>query len=552
MKMNGSEIIIRLLERQKVEVIAGIPGGANLPLYHALGKSKIKHILARHEQGAGFIAQGIARTTGKAGVCFATSGPGATNLITAIADAKADSIPMIAITGQVATGLIGSDAFQEVDTYGISIPVTKHNFFVRDASELLSIIPQAFKIAESGRPGPVLIDVPKDVQKQEIEVSVWPEIEETAIPDFSHTDLLHIMEKIREAERPLFFIGGGVIHAEASFYLQEIARKNSIPVVSTLMGLGAFPADDPLFMGMVGMHAAPYTNHIIEEADVIIAAGARFDDRATGKVSDFCSRAQIIHLDIDPSEINKIKESAYSLMGDLGPVLKEMSALIGEQKREAWRIRTRKIREQYPFPELGPENPYYLIRNIGKMAEPGAIVATDVGQHQMWTAQAYPFRFPRTFLTSGGLGTMGFGLPAAIGAAVANPHKQTICISGDGSFLMNIQELATLADLNLNLKILLLNNNALGLVRQQQELFFEKEYVASVFDSAPDFAGIAENFGIRGIDLAKESAPMVVLEKALKEKGPALINIPVSPEEKVYPMVPPGAANREMILGGVK
>lgn len=555
MKYTGAEIIIKLLERKGITIVSGIPGGANLPLYNALYKSKIRHILARHEQGAGFIAHGIARATGKTAVCFATSGPGATNLLTAIADAKLDSIPIIAITGQVPTSFIGSDAFQEVDTYGMSLPITKHNFLVRDARELLHIIPEAFNIAESGRPGPVLIDVPKDVQRQTIEFDQWPAQEKEKVPEkIDLSAIKHIAGMINEAKRPLLYIGGGIVQSKAHNLLYKLAKKNSIPVVSTLMGLGCFPAEDSLYLGMLGMHGARYTNFILNETDLLLAFGVRFDDRATGNVKKFCPQAKIIHIDIDHSEIDKIKKAKFSVTGDIGMALKQIMSFINSDSRRKWITQVERIKKENPF--LIPKNtnslhPIKLIKKISDLVKSDTIITTDVGQHQMWVAQVYPFQYPRTLLTSGGLGTMGFGFPAAIGAALAKPKKRIVCISGDGSFLMNIQELATLADLNLNITVIIMNNGHLGLVRQQQELFYEKKYISTKFATNPDFAAIANNFGIRSYDLKGRKNPMATLTKSLSEPGPCLVNVPVDSAENVNPIVPPGAANYEMIGGDI-
>ncbi|MFH2138525.1 MAG: biosynthetic-type acetolactate synthase large subunit [Candidatus Omnitrophota bacterium] len=551
MKYSGAEIIIKLLERYGIKIIAGIPGGANLPLYDALSKSSIRHILARHEQGAGFIAQGIARTTGKAAICFATSGPGATNLITAIADAKADSVPIIAITGQVPRAVIGTDAFQEVDTCGISRSITKHNFMARCAKELLKIIPQAFSIAESGRPGPVLIDVPKDVQREIIEFDQWPEYSQdinTAEIDIS--GIRKITDMIHAAKRPVLYIGGGIAQAQAHEFLYKFAKRNSIAVAVTLMGLGCFPPEDELYLGMLGMHGAKHTNLILREADLLLAFGVRFDDRATGNVKKFCPQAKIIHIDIDPSEIDKIKKADISLIADIKDALRELNQAIRQDDRQEWIAYIEQIKQEHPQ-ALGqskdPLHPLNLIRSVANLVARDTIITTDVGQHQMWVAQAYPFPSPRILLTSGGLGTMGFGLPTAIGAALANPDKRIICISGDGSFLMNIQELATLAELNSNITVIIMNNEHLGLVRQQQEFFYEKNYIASRFEAKPDFIAIAKGFGLRGYDLGKANEPIDVLAEALCLPGSCIVNAPIHYAENVIPMVPPGAANHEMI-----
>jgi acetolactate synthase I/II/III large subunit len=551
MKYSGAEIIIKMLEKHGIDTIAGIPGGSNLPLYNALYKSNIRHILARHEQGAGFIAQGMTRSTGKPAVCFATSGPGATNLITAIADAKLDSTPIIAITGQVSSSLIGTDAFQEADTYGMTIPITKHNFLVHDASVLIDTINKAFEIAVEGRPGPVLIDVPKDVQNQIIDIDnfyitdVKPEIKSTDTLELSKAAAM-----INKSKRPVLYIGGGIIHANAHQEILKLAEKASIPVTSTLMGLGCMPYSHGLNIGMLGMHGARYTNLILEEADLLIGLGVRFDDRATGNVELFCRNADVLHIDIDPAELNKIKTATLDITGNVKSVINELLPLIEINNREGWMSRIDILKEEYPFnwpDEKDIFNPLNLIRAIGSMAPADSIITTDVGQHQMWTAQAYPFSQPRTLLTSGGLGTMGFGLPAAIGAALASPNRKVICFSGDGSILMNIQELATLAELGLNITIILLNNGHLGLVRQQQELFYNGNYIASKFDRNPDFPTIARGFGIESTDLGQCKDPEETLQNILSADSPAFINVPVDYKELVTPMVPPGKANIEMI-----
>ena len=553
MKLNGARILIKLLERQGIDTICGIPGGANLPIYDALYHSSIRHILARHEQGAGFMAQGMARTTGRSAVCMATSGPGATNLITAIADAKLDSIPVIFITGQVPSSFIGTDAFQEVDTYGLTIPITKHNFLVQDARDLLEIIPEAFKIAESGRPGPVVIDIPKDVQTQTVRLETWPEPGmPECLPTCNAEICMQMAEMIHQARRPVLYIGGGVMASDASEGVTQIAHKNTIPVTTTLMGLGAIPHDDPLFLGMLGMHGNVYTNIIMAEADLIIALGIRFDDRATGKIEEFCKQAAIIHVDVDRSEIDKLKNATLGICGDVRTILDHLLPLINEDNRPDWQRRISALKHTHDCSreiENDMTHPAGIIQYVGSIAPEDAIITTDVGQHQMWTAQAYPFRRPRSFLTSGGLGTMGFGMPTAIGAALANPDKKIICISGDGSILMNIQELATMAEHGLNITTIIMNNGHLGLVRQQQELFYNNHIFASKFDVSPDFATIAKGFGIPAWDLGKTCNPSKTIQQALAHTGPALINAPVQHDINVYPMVPPGASNLEMIGG---
>ena len=556
MRLTGAQIIIHLLERQEITTIAGIPGGANLPLYDALSQSRrIRHVLARHEQGAGFIAQGMARASGKPAVCFATSGPGATNILTAIADAKLDSVPLVCITGQVPNAMIGTDAFQEVDTYGLSIPVTKHNFLVRSAGELFKIIPEAFRIATSGRPGPVLIDVPKDVQNQEVEFHAWPEPgRPDPAPRFAAPDIAAAAQLINTAAKPILYIGGGVILANAGHLASRLAEKANIPTTMTLMGLGAVPTDHPRALGMLGMHAARYTNLALEACDLLIAAGVRFDDRATGKVAQFCPEARIIHIDIDASELDKIKTAHVGIVGDVREVLEALLPLVEKQPRTAWLAEIDEMKAGYPLHTPGaddPRTPYGLILQTASLLDDNAIITTDVGQHQMWAAQVYPLRRCRQWLTSGGLGTMGFGLPAAIGAALACPTSPVVCFSGDGSLLMNIQELVTAVEEDVNVKIILMNNNSLGLVHQQQELFYSGHLFASDYATQVDFTTIARGFGMPAYDLANATDPYATLARALRTPGPCLIHAPIDVQEKVYPMVPPGAANKDMIGGEV-
>jgi acetolactate synthase-1/2/3 large subunit len=553
MEMTGAEIIIKLLERQGITHIAGMPGGANLPMYDALYHSAIKHVLARHEQGAGFMAQGIARTTGKPAVCFATSGPGATNLITAIADAKLDSIPLIAITGQVPLAMIGTDAFQEVDTYGLTVPITKHNFLVRSAAELLEVIPEAFRIAMSGRPGPVVVDVPKDVQLQKAVFDALPEpVIAGEAETIDETVIDAMVAMIESAKRPLFFVGGGIVAAGASALVCQVAEKAHLPTVSTLMGLGAMPCDHPLFLGMLGMHGARYTNMALEVCDLIFAVGVRFDDRATGKVAHFCPQAKIIHIDIDASELGKIKQPVLSLVADAKVALQMLCDRLPNIARPDWVANIHKLKMDYPLATPGDDDvfqPYGVIAHVANALDETAVVTTDVGQHQMWVAQAFPFQKAGQLLTSGGLGTMGFGVPAAIGAALARPDCTVVCFSGDGSFLMNVQELATLAEENLNVKIVVMNNGYLGMVRQQQTLFYGGREEGSFFQAQPNPAHIARAFGVPACDLGDVDDPVGMLQEMLRAPGPCVINAPIGEDEMVFPMVPPGAANKDMIAG---
>jgi acetolactate synthase-1/2/3 large subunit len=552
--LTGAEITIRLLERQGVATIAGIPGGAVLPIYDALSRSRrIRHVLARHEQGAGFIAQGIARVTGRPGVCFASSGPGATNLLTAIADARLDSIPLVAITGQVPRAMIGTDAFQEVDTFGLSLPITKHNFLVTTAADLLHAIPAAFRIASSGRPGPVLIDIPKDVQSEAVDVGDWPVPGEAdPLPAVDQDALDRAAAMIEAAQSPILYLGGGIVHSGASRAAVTLAETSSLPTVMTLMGLGVLPIDHDLSLGMLGMHGAPYTNLALDECDLLIAIGARFDDRATGKLAAFCPRAQVIHVDIDAAELHKLRHAQIAIAADARAVLEQLVPRLRSRRRAAWRNRIRELKECRPLRMAGrgsARSPYGLVKAVAAALDDDALIATDVGQHQMWVAQAYPLRRARQWLTSGGLGTMGFGLPAAIGASLAAPGRTVVCFSGDGSMLMNLQELATAAEEGVNVKIVLLNNRSLGLVHQQQTLFYGRRIFASTYRRAPDFIALARAFGIDGVDLDRAVEPKAELEAALRRPGPCLIHATIDGAEQVLPMVPPGAANVAMIGG---
>ena len=549
-RFTGAQLIVHLLERQGITTVAGIPGGTVLPLYDALSQStKIRHVLARHEQGAGFIAQGMARTQGKPAVCMACSGPGATNLVTAIADARLDSIPLICITGQVPSSMIGTDAFQEVDTYGISIPITKHNYLVRDISELPQVISDAFRIAQSGRPGPVWIDIPKDVQTAEIEIDVLPEPGDRApAPEFSAESVRDAAAMINAAKRPVLYLGGGAINAANE--IRQFAEKASLPTTMTLMALGMLPKAHPLSLGMLGMHGARSTNYILQEADLLIVMGARFDDRAIGKTEQFCPNAKIIHVDIDRAELGKIKQPHVAIQGDVAEVLAQLIPQTDAADRADWRQLVADLQKEFPgaIPTEGdPLSHYGLINAVAACVDDSAIITTDVGQHQMWTAQAYPLNRPRQWLTSGGLGTMGFGLPAAVGAALANPDRKVICFSGDGSLMMNIQEMATAAENQLDVKIILMNNEALGLVHQQQSLFYKQGVFAATYPGMINFMQIAAGFGLHTCDLNAEEDAHAALQAAISRPGPALIHVRIDPEQKVYPMVPPGAANTEMV-----
>lgn len=550
--INGAQLIIQLLERQRVKVVAGIPGGANLPLYDALSSSNIiQHILCRHEQGAGFLAQGLARSTGMVGVCLATSGPGATNILTAIADAYLDSIPIVCITGQVPASLIGTDAFQEVDIYGMTIPITKHNYLVRSVDELLTVVPQAFELALSGRPGPVVIDVPKDVQLAEVSFSRLPEPGlRSPSPPFDSNMVAMAADMINSSQRPILCLGGGLIHADGSEEVKAFAEQGLLPSTMTLMGLGALPAEHPLALGMLGMHAVRSTNMVLQECDLFIAAGVRFDDRATGKVVEFCPEAKVIHMDIDPSEVSKLKTATIGLVGDVKHLLRTLCPLLRPRKREIWLQRIKELQARYPRASMvAPDKPFSLIQAVSRQLNNRGFIVTDVGKHQMWTAQLYPFSRPRQFITSGGLGTMGFGLPAAIGTALAFPQNTVVLFTGDGSLQMNIQELATAVEQQVNVKIFVMNNGSLGLVRQQQNLFYDKNYFACDFKVNVDFAAIAGGFGMKAYEAEPGGSLTDLVAAVLAEPGPCLVNVPIGREEEVYPIVPPGASN-EVMLGG--
>jgi acetolactate synthase-1/2/3 large subunit len=549
--LNGAQIICRLLERQGVRTVYGIPGGAALPLYDALSQSRLRHVLARHEQGSGFMAQGHARATGEVGVCIATSGPGATNLLTAIADAKLDSIPLVALTAQVPTALIGTDAFQEVDTLSLAKPITKAAFFAHSVHELLTLIPEAFRLALSGRPGPVLIDIPKDIQLATMSVEQWPEPgSRMPSPAPQSTELAAALALILQAQRPILYLGGGVMHAGVGDLARQLAERLDSPTVLTLMGLGALPPEHPLYLGMLGMHAAPFTNRALDDSDLLVAIGARFDDRATGKLNTFCAHAKVIHVDIDARELGKLRQPQAAVHADAKDAIKALLRILPQQDHGAWRWDVARLKAAHPMRLAGLDDlrqPYGLIRECARLM-PDAVVTSDVGQHQMWVAQAFPFRRERHWLTSGGLGTMGFGLPAAIGAALADPSRPALCFSGDGSLLMNLQEFATASEQGADVKVVLLDNQSLGLVHQQQDLFYGQRRYASEFQSGPDWARLARAFGWQAWDLGSEPDAEGALAEALRTPGPVLVRVPLSPHAKVFPMVAPGGSNMDMLL----
>ncbi|MFZ3147972.1 MAG: biosynthetic-type acetolactate synthase large subunit, partial [Methanothrix sp.] len=499
-KMTGAQAVLESLKREGVDVVFGLPGGVLLPLYDAIYKSDIHHILVRHEQGAAHMADGYARATGKVGVCIATSGPGATNLVTGIANAYMDSVPMVAITGQVNTWLIGKDAFQEADITGITLPITKHNYLLRSAKDITRVFREAFYIARSGRPGPVLIDLPRDVTVDEVEFS-WPEVD---LPGYRPSVKAHEMQikkaakALMEAESPVIYVGGGVRYASAHRELIELATKINAPVTTTLMGLGCFPEDHPLSLGMLGMHGTKYANYAIQESDLILAIGARFDDRVTGKISSFAPRAKIVHIDVDPAEVGKNVRVDIPVVGDAKNALQGLLKEVSPKGRSAWNEKTEGWKKDYPLryiPDMNVIKPQYVVEKLCELA-PDAIITTEVGQNQMWAAQFFVHKDPQKFISSGGLGTMGYGFPAAIGAKMGRPECDVIDVAGDGSFLMNSQELATAVVNDIPVKVAVLNNGCLGMVRQWQELFFEKRYSATILGRAsPDFVKLAEAYG---------------------------------------------------------
>jgi len=552
--MTGAEILIECLKREGVEVMFGYPGGAVLPIFDKLYDSDIKFILTRHEQAAAHAADGYARATGKVGVCIATSGPGATNLTTGIATAYMDSIPIVAITGQVRTHLIGNDAFQEADVTGITRPITKYNYLVKDVKDLARIVREAFHIASTGRPGPVLIDIPVDIQQKDTEF-IWPEsinIRGYKPTYFGHLGQIKKAAKfIQNSKKPLIYAGGGVIISSAHQELKELAEKIQAPVTTTLMGLGGFPSLHPLSLGMLGMHGTVYANLAVQNADLIIAVGARFDDRVTGRLDAFAPYAKIIHIDIDPSSISKNVRVDVPIVGNAKNVLGQLLEEINRPPdTKEWLKTIAEWKKKYPlrYEDKGKIKPQYVIEEIYNLTKGEAIIVTEVGQNQMWAAQWYKFSKPRTFLSSGGLGTMGYGFPAAIGAKVGCPKSIVFDIAGDGSIQMNIQELATCVCNKINVKVAILNNGYLGMVRQWQELFYKKRYSYTCLYN-PDFVKLAEAYGAVGIRVTKKEEVRSAIEKALEIDNTVFIDFHIEPEENVFPMVPAGEAIDRMIGG---
>lgn len=553
--MKGTELLIAGLKKEKVDVIFGYPGGVILPLCDHLYDSGIKFILVRHEQGAAHAADGYARASGKVGVCLATSGPGSTNLVTGIATAYMDSIPLVAITGQVATHLIGNDAFQEVDTTGITRPITKHNYLVKEIKELPRIIKEAFHIASTGRPGPVLIDLPVDIQREESDSSYPEKIDMRSYKPVYEGHPLQIdkaWKLIEDSKKPLIIVGGGTIISGASELLKKFIETTSIPYAFTLMGLGAVPVDSPLSLGMIGMHGTMYANYAIMESDLLISVGCRFDDRVTGKLDEFAPSAKIIHIDIDPSAIGKNVNVDVPIVGDAKIILKKLLGKAKSLNLKLWIKKVKSWKEKYPLTyEKKGLRPQAVVETISDITKGEAIICTEVGQNQMWSAQFYKFKKPRTLITSGGLGTMGFGFPAAIGAQIACPDRIVIDIAGDGSIQMNIQELATAVYNKLPIKIVILNNRCLGMVRQWQQLFYERRYAFTCMEGAqPDFVKLAEAYGAIGFRVDTSESFEKVFKKSLEEKEkPVMIDCRVEPEENVFPMVPAGVSLNQMLEG---
>jgi acetolactate synthase-1/2/3 large subunit len=564
MKMTGAQILLTMLKKEGVDTIFGFPGGVVLDIYDEIFKSNMRHILVRHEQGAVHAADGYARASGKVGVCLVTSGPGATNTVTGIATAYMDSIPLVVITGQVPTHLIGNDAFQEVDIVGITRPCTKHNYLVKDTRDLAQILREAFHIARSGRPGPVLIDIPKNVANTEIKFNPDENGEKIQIRSYNPTykpnerQLKKVVEMIRKAHRPVLFGGGGIILSGAAREFTRLARRTRIPVTASLMGLGGFPGTDPLWLGMPGMHGTYRANMSLGECDLLIGVGVRFDDRVTGKTETFCANAKIVHIDIDPTSIRKNVDVAVPVVGDCKLTLAALNNLLDEidsgdmdTRHGAWLEKIQHWKDTQPLAYKQDEKrikPQFVVEKLFELTEGKAIITTEVGQNQMWAAQYYHFDEPNHFISSGGLGTMGFGLPAAIGAQIAFPDKLVVDIAGDGSIQMNIQEMATAVQHCLPVKVAILNNGFLGMVRQWQQLFYDRRYSCTTMDFSPDFAKLAEAFGAVGLRATTPSEVEPVLREAIATERPVIMDFVVEQEENVYPMVPAGKNITEMLL----
>ncbi|MDI7239128.1 acetolactate synthase 2 catalytic subunit [Providencia huaxiensis] len=544
--MNGAQWLVQALRAQGVDTVFGYPGGAIMPVYDALYDGGVEHLLCRHEQGAVIAAIGYARSTGKTGVCIATSGPGATNVITGLADALLDSVPVVAITGQVASEFIGTDAFQEIDVLGLSLACTKHSFLVEDIEDLPRILAEAFAIANSGRPGPVLIDIPKDIQLQQAELSpfLMPVEQEVTSP---LSEIQQARMLLEQSEKPMLYVGGGVGMSGAVTELREFIEFTGIPSVATLKGLGAVSPLDENYLGMLGMHGTKAANISVQRCDLLIAVGARFDDRVTGKLNTFAPNAKVIHIDIDHVELDKLRQTHVALHGDAKVLLPE---LMLKKSIALWQQEVQQLKKEFGWRYDHPGEPIYaplLLKQLSDKMKPNTVVTTDVGQHQMWSAQHITVDAPENFLTSSGLGTMGFGIPAAIGAQVARPEDTVVCVSGDGSFMMNVQELGTIKRKQLPVKILLIDNQRLGMVRQWQELFFEQRYSETILTDNPDFVALASAFGIKGQRITDKSEVNSALDELLNSEGAYLLQVSINELENVWPLVPPGASNEKMM-----
>ena len=558
--MRAVDALMECLKAEGVEVVFGLPGGASLPTYDAFYDAGIKHVLVRHEAGGGHAAEGYAKATGKVGVCFGTSGPGATNLVTPICDAMMDSVPVVFITGQVRTDLLGTDGFQEADTMGITMPIVKHSFMIQDPQELPTIVHEAFHLARTGRPGPVLVDIPVDLSKADIDYAPTGDIE---LPGYQPTtegnqrQIRLAAKALAHAKKPVIYAGGGVVNANAANELVALIQAGNFPTTCTLMALGALPASEPQWLGMLGMHGTRAANYAMDEADLIVAAGARFDDRITGMLSEFAPNAKFVHIDIDPAEISKNVPAHIPIVGDAKNVLSRLlaeyrSLEVDHSRLDAWWDTIHGWQEKYPlvYEDSADEEikPQFMIQALHEATGGSAIVTSDVGQHQMWTAQHYGFDGPRKWINSGGLGTMGFGLPAAIGAAIGCPGEQVVVVSGDGSLQMNSQEFATLVQEGLPVKVFIMNNGFLGMVRQWQELFWDKRYSAvDLQDYSPDWVKLADAYGLAGFQLTNKSTLVDDMKRILELDGPALVDVRVTREENTYPMIPAGEPARNMV-----
>ena len=555
MELTGAEIVCESLLREGVDVIFGLPGGAVLPLYGALsGYPQLRHILVRHEQAAAMAADGYARATGKVGVCTATSGPGATNLVTGIAGAQMDSIPMVAITGQVPRPAIGRDSFQETDITGITLPITKHNMLIMNVEDIALAVKEAFHIARTGRPGPVLLDIPKDVLMGERRPFVWPD--SVNLPGYNppgaadDIQISQACELINQAERPIILAGHGILISHAYAELRELAEKAQIPVVTTLLGISSFPTDHLLHVGMPGMHGMAYASLAIDKSDLLISLGMRFDDRVTGRISDFAPNAKVVHVDVDPSEFHKNVKATVPVLGELKQVLNQMLPLVERKTHLDWLQHVDTLRAEHPSLNIRKTDellPQFVLKQLSDITKGEAIVVTGVGQHQMWAAQHYAFKEPNTLLTSGGLGAMGFEVPAALGAKVGRPEKVVWSIAGDGGFQMTMCDLATAVENNIDVKFAILNNGVLGMVRQWQDFFYEKDYFATVYTGNPDFVKLAEAYGITGIRVTEKAQVASAIQQAMDTPGPVVLDFVVKQDEHVYPMIPAGESVNEMI-----